>query len=105
MYTTETLGKLLNLSLTLIGFICRREIIIVFFICKSWHVLPIRVWQEGGSTPKLDNISDKQKVSYGWFMLRFDRKQQNSVKKLSFNKINKYFFFKKGLIYNGVGRV
>ena len=23
---------------------------------------------------------------YGWFMLRFDRKQQNSVKQLSFNK-------------------
>ena len=28
--------------------------------------------------------------TYGWFMLRFDRKQQNSVKQLSFNKkINK----------------
>ena len=25
--------------------------------------------------------------SYGWFMLRFDRKQQNSVKQLSFNQI------------------
>ena len=24
--------------------------------------------------------------TYGWFMLWFDRKQQNSVKKLSFNK-------------------
>jgi len=23
---------------------------------------------------------------YGWFMMRFDRKQQNSVKQLSFNK-------------------
>ena len=23
---------------------------------------------------------------YGWFMLRFDRKQQNSVKQLPFNK-------------------
>ena len=29
------------------------------------------------------------------FMLRFDRKQQNSVKQLSFNK-NKLIFFKKG---------
>ena len=27
--------------------------------------------------------------TYGWFMLRFDRKQQNSVKQLSFNKTNK----------------
>ena len=24
--------------------------------------------------------------TYGWFMLRFDRKQQNSVKQLSFSK-------------------
>ena len=24
--------------------------------------------------------------TYGWFMLRFDRRQQNSVKQLSFNK-------------------
>ena len=24
--------------------------------------------------------------TYGWFMLRFDSKQQNSVKQLSFNK-------------------
>ena len=30
--------------------------------------------------------------TYGWFMLRFDRKQQNSVKQLSSNlKINKFF--------------
>ena len=27
--------------------------------------------------------------TYGWVMLRFDRKQQNSVKKLSFNEKNK----------------
>ena len=27
--------------------------------------------------------------TYTWFMLRFDRKQQNSVKQLSFNKKNK----------------
>ena len=30
--------------------------------------------------------------TYGWFMLMFDRKQQNSVKQLSYNlKINKFF--------------
>ena len=33
--------------------------------------------------------------TYGLFMLRFDRKQQNSVKQLSFNK-KKINFFKKG---------
>ena len=27
--------------------------------------------------------------TYGWFMLKFDKKQQNSVKQLSFNKKNK----------------
>ena len=27
--------------------------------------------------------------NYGWFMLRLDRKQQNSVKQLSVKKINK----------------
>ena len=37
--------------------------------------------------------------TYGWFMLRFDRRQQNSVKQLPFNeKINnfnkKYLFLK-----------
>ena len=26
--------------------------------------------------------------TYGWFMLSFDRKQQNSVNQLSFNKTN-----------------
>ena len=31
--------------------------------------------------------------SYSWFMLRFDRKQQNTVKQLSFNKkINENIF-------------
>ena len=28
--------------------------------------------------------------TYGWFMLKFDRKQQNSVKQLSFNKKNNF---------------
>ena len=35
---------------------------------------------EGGSKEK------GYMYTYGWFMLRFDRKQQNSVKQLSFNK-------------------
>ena len=33
--------------------------------------------------------------TYGWFMLRFDRKQQNSVKQLSFNKKRINFLKKK----------
>ena len=33
--------------------------------------------------------------AYGWFMLRFDRKQQNSVKQLSFQNNNNNPFKKK----------
>ena len=32
-----------------------------------------------------DNYILYNKKSYGWFMLMFDRKQQNSVNQLSFN--------------------
>ena len=35
---------------------------------------------EGGSKER------KYMYTYGWFMLRFDKKQQNSVKQLSFLK-------------------
>ena len=35
--------------------------------------------------------------SYGWFILRFDRKQQNSVRLLFFNKKNKLKTNKNGL--------
>ena len=38
---------------------------------------------EGGSK------GQEYMYTYGWFMLRFDRKQQNSVKQLSFNKKKK----------------
>ena len=39
----------------------------------------------------------------GWFMLRFDRKQQNSVKRLSFNlKVNKLIIIIYVYIYNGI---
>ena len=38
---------------------------------------------EGGSKGR------GQMYTYGWFMLRFDRKQQNPIKQLSFNKKNK----------------
>ena len=31
--------------------------------------------------------------TYGWSMLKFNRKQQNSVKLLSFNKIKKWTIF------------
>ena len=41
--------------------------------------------REGGSK------GSEYMYTYGWFMLKFDRKQQNSVKQLSFNlKISKF---------------
>ena len=38
-----------------------------------------RRW-EGGSKGR------EYMYTYGWFMLKFDRRQQNSIKQLSFNK-------------------
>ena len=38
--------------------------------------------REGREFQKGGDVS----TTYGWFMLRLDRKQQNSVKQLSFNK-------------------
>ena len=45
-------------------------------------------WREGSSKGK------GYMYTYDWFMLRFDRKQQNSVRQLSFNKkkLNKYIY-------------
>ena len=37
---------------------------------------------DGGSKGRRDTYA------YGWFMLMFDRKQQNSVKQLSYKKIS-----------------
>ena len=41
--------------------------------------------------------------TYGWFMLIFDSKQQNSVKQLSFNKKINNFFFKDILVLPSPG--
>ena len=38
--------------------------------------------------------------TYGWFMLSLDRKQQNSVKQLSFNKKNKLKNNNKEFVYD-----
>ena len=50
-----------------------------------------RVWPRGLYQPRGVRWEGSSKgrgymCTYGWFMLRFDRKQQNSVKQLSFNK-------------------
>ena len=53
---------------------------------EAWHVAV------HGVTKSLTQLRDWTELkwtdmyTYGWFMLRFDRKQQNSVKQLSFNK-------------------
>ena len=45
--------------------------------------------------------------TYGWFMLRFDKKQQNYVKQLSFNKklIKKYVIGKNAYYHLGLQQV
>ena len=42
-------------------------------------------------------VQEGYMYTYGWFMLGFDRKQQNSVKQLSFNKKKKKKKKSKGL--------
>ena len=42
--------------------------------------------------------------TYDWFMLRFDRKQQNSVKQLFFNNFF-FFFLEKNSFLNFTGKI
>ena len=39
-----------------------------------------------GGRWEADSKGNRYMYTYDWFMLRFDRKQQNSVKQLCFNK-------------------
>ena len=62
----------------------------------AWCVLEatrecFKEWEWSAASNETDNQERFSKGKgymyiYGWFMLRFDRKQQNSVKQLSFNK-------------------
>ena len=59
----------------------QREFAVWLRKLKQGLCINLEVWDgEGGSKGK------GYMYTYGWFMLRFDRKQQNSVKQLSFNK-------------------
>ena len=66
---------------------------------KQGLCINLEGWDEEGSSGRRGYMN-----TYGWFMLRFDRKQKNSVKQLSFNKkikkIGVFFFFK--VSYNQV---
>ena len=55
---------------------------------KQGLYISLEVWESG----RWDGGSNRREYmyTYGWFMLRFDKKQQNSVKQLYFNK--KIFF-------------
>ena len=44
---------------------------------------------EGGREGEGGSKGRGHMYTYGWFMLRFERKQQNSVKQLSFSKKKK----------------
>jgi len=71
--------------------------IFLFLIDSQWEfAVWLRKLKQGLCTnlEGWDGEGDRRKVqkgggymyTYGWFMLSFDRKQQNSVKQLSFNK-------------------
>ena len=52
---------------------------------KQGLCINLEGWAGGG---RWEGVSKGRRYIYiyGWFMLRFDRKQQNSVKQLSFHK-------------------
>ena len=53
----------------------------------QWNQVPLKLSSSAEFTINLSvqNFIYSKLYIYGWFMLRFDRKQQNSVKQLSFN--------------------
>ena len=55
----------------------QRELAVWLRKLKQGLCINLEVWEGEGYGGKFH--------IYGWFMLRFDRKQQNSVKQLSFN--------------------
>ena len=51
---------------------------------KQGLYINLEEWDGAGDGREFQEGGDM--YTYGWFMLRVDRKQQNTVKKLSFNK-------------------
>ena len=47
------------------------------------------MWMGWGGRWEGGSKGSEYMYTYDWFMLKFDRKQQNSVKQWSFNKKNK----------------
>ena len=66
--------------------------------CMAQETQKVTLCQHGGVgwEVSLEEGSERKgyMYTYGWFMLRFERKQQNSVKQLPFN-INKIINLKK----------
>ena len=56
--------------------------------CMAQETQTGALYQPRGCGGRWEGVSKGRgyMYTYGWFMLRFDRKQQNSVRKLSFNK-------------------
>ena len=53
---------------------------------KQGLCINLEEWDGVGDGRKLQKGGDSYMCTYKWFMLRFDKKQQNSVKQLSINK-------------------
>ena len=52
---------------------------------KQGLCMNLEWWDGEGDGRELQKGGDKYIYTYGWFKLRFDRKQQNSLKQISFN--------------------
>ena len=68
--------------------ICKIDSQQEFAVClrklKQGLCINLEGWEGEGDRREVQNGGDIT-YTYGWFMSRFDRKQQNSVKQLSFN--------------------
>ena len=52
---------------------------------KQGLCMNLEWWEGEGDGREVQMGGDKYIYTYGWFKLRFDRKQQNSLKQISFN--------------------
>ena len=84
MYGKSNMGTYITMCKIPVGIYCMAQETQIGVLCQPGGVGWGGRW-EGVS------VGRGYMHSYGWFTFRFDRKQQNSVKQLSFNKkINKF---------------
>ena len=76
-----------KLNITMCKIDSCRKIAVWLRKLKQGLCINLEGWDGEGDGREIQKGGDACIHIYGWFMLRFDRKQQNSVKQLPFNKI------------------